>query len=67
MPAEVSAPEYIRPVELARRLGVELTTVYEWIRDRRGPPAYRISRRCVRFRWAEVEAFIAERRVGGAA
>jgi excisionase family DNA binding protein len=52
----VSEP-LIRIEEVAKRLGLSRRGV-EALVARRAIPAFKISRRCLRFRWAEVESAI---------
>ena len=48
---------------VATRLGVHPVTVRDWTAE--GLPCYRISPRITRYRWPEVEAWLAARREGG--
>lgn len=46
--------------ELADYLGVPAATLYQWRYRREGPPGFRVGRH-VRYRWADVEKWIADR------
>ena len=48
---------------VATRLGVHPITIRKWSHE--GMPSYRISPRITRYRWSEVEAWLAARREGG--
>lgn len=43
--------------ELANYLGLPVTTLYQWRYRRQGPPGFRVGRH-LRYRWADVEAWI---------
>ena len=49
----------LTPVELAAYLEVPVTTLYSWRYRHEGPPGFRVGRH-VRFRWRDVEDWIAE-------
>ena len=51
--------EWLGPKELAAEFGVPVTTVYQWNSKLTGPRAAHIGRH-VRYRRADVEAWIAE-------
>jgi excisionase family DNA binding protein len=63
MPTEASGASseqvepFIKKAEVARRIGMSVRTVDNWMR-RRQIPFYRI-RRSVMFRWSEVQAHLA--------
>lgn len=48
------------PVEVARYLQVPVKTIYRWRYAGEGPPAYRVGRH-LRFRWSDVEGWLAGR------
>jgi excisionase family DNA binding protein len=52
--------EFLTVDDLARLLRVPKATIYRWRSTGHGPPGYTIGRH-VRFRWAEVEAWLEER------
>nr|WP_042370267.1 helix-turn-helix domain-containing protein [Streptacidiphilus neutrinimicus] len=52
--------------ELAGFLQVPLSTVYVWNHRRQGPPAHKVGRH-LRYRWAEVEAWLEDQAVDRAA
>ena len=52
--------------ELAGFLGVPLNTVYVWNHRRQGPPALKVGRH-LRYRWAEVEAWLTAQEIDRAA
>ena len=55
---ETKNPEsYLRIEEIAKRLDLSKRGVEEFVK-RKIIPAYKISSRCLRFRWSEVEAAI---------
>jgi len=45
--------------DVAGYLGVPVATLYRWRSRREGPPGFRIGRH-VRYRWADVETWVAE-------
>jgi excisionase family DNA binding protein len=45
--------------ELADYLGVPVATIYTWRYHRHGPPGFRVGRH-LRFRWSDVEQWIAD-------
>jgi excisionase family DNA binding protein len=48
------------PLEVADILKVPLTTLYQWRYKGIGPPSIRVGRH-IRYRWADVEAWLEER------
>ena len=48
------------PAEVARYLQVPVKTIYRWRYAGEGPPAYRVGRH-LRFRWSDVEGWLAGR------
>ena len=52
--------ELLTPLEVARRLGVSLSTLNRYAADK-GLPVYRLSLHTHRYRWAEVELWLAQR------
>lgn len=58
--------EFWDPAGLAEYLGVPLATVYKWSHEGSGPPAFRVGRH-VRYRKSDVELWLRERAMGGAA
>ena len=60
---EQSPQPYIDDRELARRTGIAAKTWQRWRGESEGPPYSKLGRR-VLYRWADVEAWIANRRVG---
>lgn len=57
--------KHLTPQEFAERVGVPLNTVFQW-NSRGGGPRYLKVGRHVRYRLVDVEAWEAERLVGGA-
>lgn len=55
------APEYLTVKQLAEVLQVPPGTIYRWRHEGCGPRAVRLSGRHVRFRRADVEAFVTGR------
>lgn len=49
-------------VELAAALHVSTRTVDRWIAEGTGPPYVRLPRGTLRWRWGDVQAWLAERR-----
>jgi excisionase family DNA binding protein len=49
------------PAEIAEFLGVPKKTVYSWRSTGGGPPALRVGKH-LRYRWEDVEAWLAEQR-----
>jgi len=47
--------------ELANYLGVPVATIYAWRYRNQGPPGFRVGRH-VRFRWRDVQQWIAQQR-----
>jgi len=56
--------DFIKQSDLCLKLGVRKTTIWRWMK--RGLPHYRpnAERRWVRFRWSEVEAWLAGNGLG---
>jgi excisionase family DNA binding protein len=52
----------MRPDELAAFLGIPLRTIYRWRTRREVPPSYRVGRH-IRYRLADVERWLEDRRV----
>jgi excisionase family DNA binding protein len=52
--------------EVADFLGVPVATLVRWAYTRTGPP-YKIIGRHARYRWADVEAWLAQKESGGGA
>lgn len=53
--------------EIAARLHISVSTLRNWRVSGRGPAFVKIGKRAVRYRWADVEAFLATgQRAGGA-
>ena len=52
-------------VELAAALNISTRTVDRWIAEGTGPPYVRLPRGMLRWRWGDVQAWLAERREGG--
>ena len=48
--------------EAAALLGISPFSLYHWISQKRGIPVVRLSSRCVRFRWSDLEAWIATKK-----
>ena len=44
--------------ELANYLGVPVTTIYTWRYRHEGPPGFRVGRH-LRFRWSDIQEWIA--------
>jgi predicted DNA-binding transcriptional regulator AlpA len=51
--------------ELAAALNVSTRTVDRWIAEGTGPPYIRLPRGMLRWRWGDVQAWLAQRREGG--
>lgn len=51
--------ELVSVAELARRLGVSPRSIWRWTSAGKLPQPLRLSKRTVRWRWADVEAFLA--------
>ena len=51
--------EFLSPAELAKRLNVSRRTVFRFVSAGKLPQPLRLSKRTVRWRWADVEAFLA--------
>lgn len=47
--------------DLAEYLGVPVATIYAWRYRHQGPPGFRVGRH-VRFRWRDVQQWIAQQR-----
>lgn len=45
--------------EIAERLRISVSTLRNWRAAKRGPAFLKIGRRAVRYRWCDVEAFLA--------
>lgn len=45
--------------EVSEYLGVPVTTLYSWRSQRKGPPAARVGRH-LRYRWDDVDAWLAK-------
>jgi predicted DNA-binding transcriptional regulator AlpA len=56
-----SAAPLLTSEQTAQELKVSERTLEDWRRTGAGPPFIRISRRCVRYRRADIEAWLAER------
>lgn len=57
----------VSPKELAAHLGMPVATIYQWRYRGEGPPGFKFGNH-VRYRWADVEAWIAahaDRPTGG--
>ncbi|MEJ5342974.1 MAG: helix-turn-helix domain-containing protein [Thermogutta sp.] len=61
--------EFVSPTELAKRLNVSRRTVFRLVSAGRLPQPIRLSKRTVRWQWADVEEFLAKherpKRAGG--
>jgi predicted DNA-binding transcriptional regulator AlpA len=51
-------------VQPAEALNISSRTIDRWIREGTGPPFIRLSRGTLRWRWGDVQAWLAERREG---
>jgi predicted DNA-binding transcriptional regulator AlpA len=60
-----SDDSFITPKQLAERLQVKVSTIWEWTRRRQQSPIphYPVSRKVVYYRWSEVVAWIQSQRV----
>ena len=47
--------------ELANYLGVPVATIYTWRYRQEGPPGFRVGRH-LRFRWSDIQEWIAQQR-----
>lgn len=61
---EKSAEEFLTPKQLAARLPVTVSTIWDWTRRRnRNPiPHYPISRKVVLYKWSEVVKWVESQR-----
>jgi excisionase family DNA binding protein len=50
----------LSPDDLSEYLGIPVQTIYQWRHRGEGPPGYRIGRH-VRYRWVDVQAWLATR------
>jgi excisionase family DNA binding protein len=57
--------DMLRKTELAEALNVSTRTIDRWVREGTGPPYVRLPRGRLRWRWGDVEAWLAEHREGG--
>lgn len=60
-PAEPFGPPLIKPDDLARMLGVTTKTLARWRKTGEGPPFVSVSRKLIRYRRSDVQAFLAGR------
>jgi hypothetical protein len=51
----------LKPEDAALFIGVAVGTLAQWRSQRRGPPFVKIERRLVRYRLADLEAYLASR------
>lgn len=51
--------ELYSPRDLSEKLGVAKATLSAWRREQRGPTFVRLTKRCIRYRSSDVEAFLA--------
>jgi hypothetical protein len=64
-PVERDGPDaLLPPPAAARRLNIAPQTLARWRTERKGPPFYLVGGR-VAYRWADIEAWLAARRVAG--
>jgi excisionase family DNA binding protein len=49
----------LSPTELADYLAIPVQTIYQWRHRGEGPPGYRVGRH-VRYRWFDIQAWLAE-------
>ena len=54
----------LRRSEVARRLGVRVSTLSEWANVGRGPKCIRLTPRCIRYRASDVDKFLRQNTVG---
>jgi excisionase family DNA binding protein len=56
--------EFVTPKQVAERLHVKTSTIWEWTRRRQQNPIphYPVSRKIVYFKWSEVERWVEEHR-----
>jgi hypothetical protein len=54
---------YISASEAARIIGIVPTTLANWRYQGKGPAFIRISSRCVRYRWEDLQVWIASKTV----
>lgn len=60
MKTEVTEPDaLLTPAEVAARLRVDILTLANWRARRQGPQFLKVGRRAVRYRRADVDAFLA--------
>lgn len=52
--------QLVSPAELAEFLGIPVSTIYQWRYRGQGPRGYRIGKH-VRFRWDDIESWLASR------
>lgn len=53
------ADPLLSPTELAAYLAIPVQTIYQWRHRGEGPPGYRVGRH-VRYRWRDIQAWLAE-------
>jgi predicted DNA-binding transcriptional regulator AlpA len=65
IPPQPSNEGFITPKQLAERLHVKVSTIWEWTRRReKNPiPHFPVSKKAVYFRWSEVVRWVEARRV----
>jgi len=58
--------EFVTPKQVAERLHVKTSTIWEWTRRRQQNPIphYPVSRKVVLFRWSEVVRWVEAQRLG---
>lgn len=58
--AEDLPPRLLTPVEVSEYLGCSIDTLRRWRAEATGPPAIKLSGRCVRYEAAALRAWLAE-------
>ncbi len=61
MPEDAGRRPLASVEEVAAYLGVPVATLYRWRSRSEGPPGFRVGR-FVRYRWADVDAWLEQRR-----
>lgn len=56
--------DFMSQRDLVEKTGIPGSTWEDWRYRNAGPPFYRLGRRLIRYRWADVEAWLETRREG---
>ena len=57
----INPPKLLTPEDIAEITGLSIETLAQWRSQKRGIPYLKISRNCVRYRQADLDAWLAER------